>query len=74
MGALDTRSFVDQFYFEAIGSAADLWFSDMFTGRIDTGAMTRTEYMVGVVSNLNVRDSYVYQMPDGAAFSNPWIA
>lgn len=72
MGALDTRSFVQQFYLKANGSVPEAWFTDLFTSVIDGGAMTRPQYMVGIVSSLDTHDSFVYQRPDGAAFANPW--
>lgn len=72
MGALDTRNFVQQFTLKANGSVPEAWFTDLFTSVIDSGAMTRGQFMAGVVSSLDTHESFVYQRPDGAAFGNPW--
>ncbi|TCH98799.1 DUF4214 domain-containing protein [Roseococcus sp. SYP-B2431] len=73
MGALDNRAFVQQFHLQALGYAPEAWFTDLFTSLLDVHAMSRPNYIMGVVSQVGVQhDSYVYHAPDGAAFANPW--
>lgn len=71
-GNADNRTFVTQFFTEAVGKAPDVGLVDFFTGALDAGWYSRASYMLQVAANVPGTDSYVYQRPDGTAFVNPW--
>lgn len=72
LGALDTRSFVTQFFTQATGFAPDVATVDAFTAAIDAGSFTRPQYMDLVAWHVSINDSFAYHRPEGAAFANPW--
>ena len=71
-GGTDNRTFVTQFFTDAVGWAPDVALVDFFTQALDGGGYSRVAYMQQVAANVPGTDSYVYQRPDGGAFANPW--
>lgn len=71
-GQADNRTFVTQFFTDAIGKAPDVSLVDFFTHALDGGAYSRVAYMQQVAANVTGAESYIFQRPNGAAFANPW--
>lgn len=72
MGWRDNASFAQEFYTEALGMPPDPAWVSLAAGLLNQGSLTRNGLIEVLALTADTQHSYVYQLPDGKAFENPW--